>query len=941
MKKVLLTTAFLLAMITTYAQLDLTESTAQDPDVRMGQLKCGTSYYIRHNDKPKGQADFYIVSDVGAIQEDDDQQGLAHFLEHMAFNGTKNLPGKEVIEYLEKIGVKFGANLNASTSWDVTTYLIKDVPVSREAVVDSTLLILHDWAHFITPMPEEIDKERGVIKEELRTRDNANWRSTFEMIKALGRGTKYTERNLIGYLDGLESFEHEALERFYHTWYRPEYQAIVIVGDIDAEAVEQKLIALMADIEPTAQGAIQKENIVVPDNQEPIISVYTDPEMQYSTVNIFIKRQAMAKELNNTLRREKLDIALGLMQRMQNNRFNEISNQPNAPFLDGYMSTRSIGIIPSMESLTFSAQSTDGKLNEAITAIYTEIERSRQHGYTPSEFERAKADFMSYSRRAYTNRGDRLNNSFVQRYIKNFRYNTPIPSAEEEWRIDSIILSTITLDEVNAMRGIITHHNNVVTVNAPQKEEITNPTQEEILSIIDSVRSATIAPHEDNMTIEPLIPQDQILEGSKVSEVTTEQRAEATVWRLENGIEVVVKPTTLKADEVILRGFTYGGASVLSDEDYYIGYFMPSIMGSSGLSKFSSTELGKQLSGKIAGASLYVTDYSNGISASSSVADIETMLQLLYLNFTSPRFDLDDFEIFRTQMRANIINSQNNPDYIASKKFREVVYDNSPRKQLLSLEMIDEMEFDKLPELHSKLFGNGRDFRFTIVGSVDTVALKPLVEKYIGSLPTPQRAALDYVDDNVLPVKGIVNDSFEQAMQQPKVSVMIHYSGEMEYTLKNKVTATLLNMALDNHYLESVREEKGGTYGVGSSLVLSRIPHNRYKLNISFDTNLEQASELIPLIEEGIQKIADEGVSQTQINKSREFLLKDFSNSLELNSRVSGYIASLYTSDIDYFADYENTLNSITSDEIKAMAAQILGDKNRIEVVMNPMVNDE
>lgn len=937
MKKGLLTTVFLLAMITTYAQLDLTKSITPDPDVRMGQLKCGTSYYIRHNNKPKGQADFYIISDVGAIQEEDDQQGLAHFLEHMAFNGTKNLPGKETIEYLEKIGVKFGANLNASTSWDVTTYLIKDVPVNREAVIDSAMLILHDWAHFITPIPEEIDKERGVIKEELRTRDNANWRSTFEMIKALGRGTKYTQRNLIGYLDELESFEPEVLVRFYETWYRPEYQAIIIVGDIDAGAVEQKLIKLMADIEPTPQGAIQKENIIVPENQEPIVSVYTDPEMQYSTINVFIKREAMAREANNTLYREKLDIVLGLMQRMQNYRFNDISNQPNAPFLDGYMSTRSIGIIPSMESLTFSAQSTDGELKKAITALYTEIERSRQHGYTSSEFERAKADFMSYSKRAYINRADRLNNSFVQRYIKNFRFNTPIPSAEEEWAMDSLILSNITLDEVNALSKLITHHNNVVTVNAPQKEGLLNPSKEEILSIIDSVRSATIAPHEDNMTLEPLIPQDQTLKGSKVSEVTTEQRAEATVWRLENGIEVVVKPTTLKADEVILRGFTYGGASVLSDEDYYIGYFMPSIMGSSGLSKFSATELGKQLSGKIAGASLYVTDYSNGISASSSVDDIETMLQLLYLNFTSPRFDLDDFEIFRTQMRANITNAQNNPDYIASKKFREVVYDNSPRKQLLSLEIIDNMEFDKLPELHSKLFGNGRDFRFTIVGSVDTLTLKPLVEKYIGSLPTPEREPLNYVDDNVLPIEGIVNDSFEQAMQQPKVSVMIHYSGKMEYTLKNKVTATLLNMALDNQYLESVREEKGGTYGVSSSLVLSRVPHNRYKLNISFDTNTEQVDELIPLIEEGIQKIANEGVSQTQINKSREFLLKDFKNSLEINSGVSGYISTLYTSNLDYFADYENLLNNVSSDDIKQMATKILHDKNRIEVVMNPL----
>ncbi len=937
MKKLLLITALLLAMATSYAQVDMTATIAPDPEVRMGQLDCGTSYYIRHNDKPKGQADFYIISDVGAIQEEDDQQGLAHFLEHMAFNGTKNLPGKTVIEYLEKIGVKFGVNLNASTSWDVTQYLIKDVPVTRESVVDSTLLILHDWAHFITPIPSEIDKERGVIKEELRTRDNANWRSTFAMIKALGRGTKYTERNLIGYLDDLDSFAPEALIRFYETWYRPEYQAFIIVGDIDVDVVEQKLKTLMADIPPTPQGALQKERIVVPDNQEPIISIYTDPEMQHSSASIFIKREATPKEANNTVYKEYLDVAISLMTQMQNERLKDISMQPNAPFISAYSSNGGIGIIPTMEALVFGVQSRDGELSIAIEAITTEMERAKRYGYTPSEFERAKKEFMSYQKRAYDNRKDRYNNSFVQRYIRNFRYNNAIPSAETEWQLDSLILERITLDEVNSLRSLITHHNNVVIVNAPQKNGVTNPTEAEVLTIIDNIRQGELTPHTDELNIEPLIPEGETLNGSKLSKTKDDSRTNSTTWILENGIEVTVKPTTLKANEVILRGYSYGGSSILSDEDYYLGYFMPSIMGSSGVSKFSATELGKQLSGKIAGVSLYVNDYSNGVSASSSVEDIETMLQLLYLNFTAPRFDRSDFEIFRDVMRANIKNSESDPNYIASKRFRNVVYDNSPRKQLLSLEMIDAMNFERLPYLHDRLFGNGQDFHFTIIGSIDTIALRPLVERYIGSIPTPShRKKLNYVDDKVRPVKGLVQDSFEQAMQQPKVSVMILYSGEMKYTLKNKVIASYLNMALDNQYLESIREEKGGTYGVHSSLVLDRVPRNRYRLNISFDTNTEQSAELIPLIESELSKIAVEGVSAEQINKSREFLLKDFKNSMALNSGLLGYISALHTSGIDYLADYETVVSSVTSDDIRQMARNILRDKNRVEVVMNP-----
>ncbi|MFI3282011.1 MAG: insulinase family protein [Rikenellaceae bacterium] len=936
MKKALITTLFTFVMITTFAQINMSTPITPDPDLRTGKLQCGTSYYIRHNDKPKGQADFYIISDVGAIQEDDDQQGLAHFLEHMAFNGTKNFEGKEIIEYLETIGVKFGVNLNASTSWDVTTYLIKDVPVAREGVIDSALLIMHDWAHFITPHPDEIDKERGVIKEELRTRDNANWRSTMELIKALGKGTKYTERNLIGYLDFLESFSPEALVRFYEEWYRPEYQAIIIVGDVDAELVEQKLISLMADIPPTEEGASQKESIFVPDNAEPIISVYTDPEMQYSSASIFIKREAVDPKQNNILYREYLDIALGLMSQMQNDRLRDISMQPDAPFLGAYMSSGNIGVIPTLETLSFGVQSSDGKLPQALSAIYTEIERTRRHGFTPSEFERAKEDFMSTMRRSYTNRGDRYNNTFVQQYIKNFRFNTPIPSAEDQWQIDSALLSKITIEEVNALTVFITPHNHVVAINAPQKEGVENPTVEDVMQIINSVLDADITPHADTLVRKPLIPEEQNLRGVKVSKMTEEPRSQSTIWTLENGIEVTVKPTTLKADEVIIRGYTYGGASVLSDEDYYTGLFMPSILGSSGLAEFSSTELGKQLSGKIAGASLYVSDYSNGVSASSSALDVETMLELIYLNFTAPRFNREDFEIFRDQMRANVTNSESDPDYIASKRFAEVAYGNSPRKKLLSLEMIDAMEFEKLEELHNKLFGNGRDFKFTIVGSVDTATLKPLVERYIGSIPTPKRSPLKFNDDKVIPIKGVTVDRFEQPMQQPKVSVMILYSGKMHYDLKNKVVASYLNQALDNHYLESVREQRGGTYGVSARLVLGRVPQNRYKLNISFDTNVDQVDELIPLIESEIEKIAKHGVEQKQISKSREFMLKDFKNSMERNSGIAGYISALNTAQIDYFAHYEYMVNSITSDDIQKMAREILRDNNRVEVVMMP-----
>ncbi len=938
MKRLFATATLLLAMITAHAQIDIMAPITPDPELRTGKLDNGLTYYIRHNSKPKGQADFYIVSDVGAIQEQDDQQGLAHFLEHMAFNGTKNLPNKEIIEYLEKIGVKFGTNLNASTSWDVTTYLIKDVPVARPGVVDSALLIMHDWSHFITPIKTEIDKERGVIKEELRTRDNANWRATMEMLKAIGKGTKYTERNLIGYLEGLDSFEPEALISFYERWYRPEYQAIIIVGDIDVDSVEQKLIAQMSDI-PTSRGNVpQKEVIYVPDNEEPIVSIYTDPEMQYSSATYFIKRKAIDPSNNSYVYREYLDVAFALFTRMQNERLNDISMLPNAPFVGAYLSNGGLGVIPTLECLSFGVQSSDGKLPEALEAITTEIERTRRHGFNQGEFDRAKEMIMSGAKRAYANRNDRLNGSFVQQYIKNFRFNTATPSAETEWQLDSAILSHITLDEVNKVGGAITTHNNVIVINAPQKKDSEVITEQGVLDIIKRVRNSEVEPLKEVIISEPLIDEDEKLLGSEVISSSPEPRTESTVWRLKNGIEVTVKPTKLKADEVIIRGYTTGGASVLSDDDYYTGMFLPSIMGSSGLSRFSASELAKQLSGKIAAVSLYVNNYTNGVSGSSSVEDTESLLQLLYLNFTAPRFDSTDFETFREQMRANIVNTENDPDYIAAQRFMDVAYGGSPRKRLLSTEMIDNMKFERLKDIHRSLFGNGRDFHFTIVGNIDTAAIKPLIERYIGSIPTSE-SQLDYVDDKVMALDGIIHDEFEQKMEQPKVSVRILYSGDIEYNLKNKVIATYLKMALDNKYLESVREERGGTYGVGVGLELKRIPQMRYNLNITFDTNVEMYTELIPLIEAEVENIANCGVDNEQMSKSREFLIKDFRNSLENNSGLAGYISALHTSGLDYLSSYEDIVNSITSDDIKRVATQILNDHNRIEVIMKPALD--
>ena len=924
------------AVTSAAAQFNPQQPIPADKDVRTGKLENGMTYYIRHNEKPKGQADFYILHDVGAIQENDSQQGLAHFLEHMAFNGTKNLPGKMLTEYLEKVGVKFGANLNAGTGWDQTTYMMKDVPTSREGIIDSALLILHDWSHFIALEPEEIDSERGVIMEELRTRDGASWRSTMKMLQALGKDTKYEHRNLIGYLDGLKGFHHKELEDFYNQWYRPDYQAVVVVGDIDVDAVENKIKTLMSDIPVPAADAARKETITVPDNEDPIISIYTDPEMQGSKIQLFVKRPALPEQMNNLIYGEMFDVIQAYMTTMENARLQEISMKPDAPFLGAGMGSGEIGVIPTLNATTFVAMTQDGKLAEGFEAIYTEMEKVRRYGFTQGEFERAQNDLMRRAERAYAIRNDRRNGEFVQTYLNNYSKNTPMPDAETEWQLDSMLIKMINVEAVNGFaQQVIYPRNQVIVVTAPEKEGIVNPTAEELLAIREKVANAEIEAYEDNTVKEPLIPEGTVLKGSPVKKTAQDATLGTTEWTLANGVKVVVKPTTYKADEVRMSAVAKGGLSILSDEEFYMGEMMPAFNSMSGVGKFSATDLKKQLSGKSASVQPSVENYASAVNGYCSPKDLETMMQLLYLNFTQPRFDQNDYNTLMKMLRSQLDNVKSNPDYLMEEKFIDVAYGNNPRRQMISSEIIDKFSFEALPAIYRKLYPDANSFTFTIVGNVDLDALKPLVEKYIGSIPVSKKA-MTFADDKCAPVKGDVTEEFTAPMQQPKVSVHYMFSGKMPYTLKDKAALTFLTQALNSRYLISIREEKGGTYGVQVSGSTEYIPDETYKLDIRFDTNEEMADELREIVMKEIREIAENGPKTEDIEKNREFMLKSWKNSLEQNAGWMNYIQAKYGPGLEYLKDYEQVIRSLTNADVQAMAKKVLGDNNLVKVVMRP-----
>ena len=942
MKRLLILAIAVMTMVGATAQTNpMLSPLPMDKEVRYGKLENGMTYYIRHNQKPAGMADFYILHDVGAIQENDDQQGLAHFLEHMAFNGTKNLPDKMLINYLETVGVKFGRNLNAYTSFDQTCYNISDVPTTRQGIIDSALIMLHDWSHFISLEAEEIDAERKVIKEELRTRDGASWRSMLNLLKVLYKDTKYAERNLIGHLDGLESFPHSALREFYLQWYRPDYQAIVIVGDIDVDKVEAQLKTLMSDIPASSAGASKKEQHPVPNNEEPIVSVFADKEMMQSSVSLYIKHQAMPKEYKNTLSGVVYNIATGYISLMSRERLSEIVMSPDAPFTSAYLHIGSVGINPLSEALVMSANVKDGEILKGYEAMTTELEKLQRFGFTQSEFERAQVEIMNSIERTLKTKEDRLNSDFVQTYLNNYSDNTPILEAEEEFKTDSMIVKMLTIEAINGMlKQYITDNNQVIVANVPSKEGVINPTQEEILAVRTKVMNSEVEAYMDDTVKEPLIAEDIVLVGSPVEKESTNETYGTTEWTLENGVKVILKPTTYKSDEVRLSVSSEGGLATLTDDEYHTGEMISDIVAISGISKFSANDLKKQLTGKTVSFQPWTSAYRHGASGFSSPKDLETLLQLTYLGFTAPRYNEDDFNTLMNMAKTQVENMKSNPDYVAYNEYMKTIYGNNLRRQIISAEIIEGLEFAEIQPVFEKLYPGANGFTFTFVGNIDPATLKPLVEKYIGSIPTTAKA-IKNTDDNVSVVTGNVDHNFTTAMQQPKVNVNFYLSGEMDYTLENKLALEFLKGALDSRYLVTVREEKGGTYGVNSAVKMDSYPNNKYSLRIVFDTNEEMADELSSLIIPEIEKIAKEGPLSEDIEKTREYLLKNWDDELKQNDNWQKYISEYRVNDIDYITDYKNILLSITNEDVQKLAKQILKDGNLIKMTMRPEATEE
>ena len=905
-----------------------------DPAVRIGHLDNGLTYYIRHNELPAQRAEFYLATNVGAIQEEPDQDGLAHFLEHMCFNGTEHFPEKGILDYLRSIGAEFGRNINASTGFEETQYMLNNIPVQRETVVDTCLMILCDYAHFVNNDPAEIDKERGVIIEERRQRRNAQWRTMERSLPYYFKGTKMENCTLIGRQESLETFKPESLVNFYRTWYHPDMQAVVVVGDVDVDRTEAKIKEIFSVI-PKCENPKAKEHLKVPDNQEPIVGIITDPETTVPTVEMIWKSEAMPEQFNPTVIGQTQDLLKMLIGRIMAERFADIVSQPDSPYLEGIVDISSL-IYEDIDAVMGEVALKEDNILPGFKAFYTEVERMKRFGFADDELERAKTDILTAFENAVNKAPTRRNPQFIGPILSNFFDKQPILEPETELQLGKQLLASINAQVLSMLAAqMITDENLIVLYSGPEKEGIATPTAEQLLQVIAEVKASEIKPLEgEEIASEFLDPA--LLKGSKVKK-TAKAIYGATQWTLKNGVKVIVLPTDYTKDQILLNLNKDGGLSLVSNED------MPSMdqnifalyQSNTGVAGFSGTQVSKMLTGKSVSVTPYIGQLETGIRGTSTQKDLETAFQLLYLYWMDPRFDPKEYENGIQQLKAILPNLQNQPTYKLQTELYKTLYGDHPRRQMISAETLEKANLETLEKVYRSLFSDIAGATMTIVGDVDLETLKPLVEKYIGSLPKGKKAA-KWVDTHEDIVKGRVENIFAVDMQTPKSTVLQVWTADMPYTELDAAALDVVSYILDIRYTNSLREDEGGTYGASTAAQINRRPKEQALIQVTFDCRPSVCDKLRSLAIEGIRDLAENGPTDEEMDNAVKNLRKNIPENRVNNAywRNSIEIHERYGEDRD--AAREAAINALTKETVRQTLQRILAQDNLIELVMKP-----
>lgn len=901
-----------------------------DPDVRIGKLDNGLTYYIRHNGLPENQVYFYIAQKVGSILEEDNQRGLAHFLEHMCFNGTTHFPDSLLREYLEQNGVKFGSNLNAYTSVDETVYNITNVP-ARDGLVDSCLLILHDWANDLTLDPKQIDKERSVIHEEWRTRSGAMMRMYEKVFPVIYKDSKYAYRLPIGTMEVVDNFPYQALRDYYEKWYRPDQQGIIVVGDIDVDKIEQKIKDIFSSIEMPENVAV-REYFPVPDNKEPIVAIAKDKEQEVPIIYLFHKHDAIPNEQKGNMDYLVINYIKSMISNMLNTRLEELTQRSNPPFLEAFTYDGDFFVAKTKSAfIGMAAAKEDGILTSTET-LMREIERVRRFGFTTGEYARARTDYLRALEVAYNERDKQKTSTYTDEYVRNFIDNEPIPGIENEYAIMNQVAPGIPVETVNeVMKQLIREDNIVLCVFCPDKETMDYPAETDLEALIEKVRGEELEPYVDTVSDEPLMKEKP--QGGKV-EKTEKGQFGSTILTLSNGVRVIVKATDFKADEIRMTAYSPGGNSLFSDDDVLQYSMLNDIVPAGGLGNFSSIDLEKVLSGKVASANASVGRLTEGLSGSCSPKDLETMLQLTYLRFTAPRMDEEAFTSLIQRNKAALDNQEANPMSAFSDTLRVALYNHHPRALGLKADMLDDINYDKVMSLYKDRFADASDFTFILVGNVDSATATPLIEQYLGGLPSIRRKE-NFRDTKMDIRPGNYNNDFVRPMETPKATVVLIYSGKCAYNRKNNMMMSVMGQLLDILYTQTVREEAGGTYGVSCYGSLSKYTKEEGMFQIYFDTDPTRRADMVNLIKEGIDDFMAKGPDEGNLNKVKEYMLKTYRQNQKENGYWVEMLREYYWEDLDMDTDYEQTLESISVDDLKGFAKAFFGQDNRIEVSMS------
>jgi len=932
--KSLITLAFaLLFSVSAYPQIDFSNPAPVDPEIRIGKLQNGLTYFIRKNKEPEKRASFYIIQNVGAILENDDQNGLAHFLEHMALNGTQHFPGKGIISSLEKHGVAFGSNINAYTGFDETVYNLSDVPVDAPGLIDTCLLVLNDWSDFITLSDKEIDLERGVIGEEWRTSKNASRRMIFDVIPVVLKGSKYAKRDIIGDLDVIKSFPYSSLRNFYHDWYRTDLQAIAIVGDINVDEVESKVKALFSKIE-AVNNPLPRTLFEVPYHNETNYVLAQDKESPQTSVSIISLIKAVTPE-NKNLGYLRESHIISLMNSVLNTRISELLQKPNPPFVSGAVNFGEY-YARGYDAFTVYANARQNEEANALEAIYTEAERAKRFGFNRNELDRAKATMLSNMESFYKQKDKISNDTYVEGIQNYFLTGEPLTSVDFDFDFLKKVIDGITPEEISTkFNQVMIDENRTIVIQGLEGENIKHLSQQEALDILNKVKTAPLAPYEDKALSESLIKEE--LKGSKIIKTVPLPQFGAVEWTLANNVKVVFRKAEYEKDNIALSAFSFGGISKLDNNLVLPANLITAIIPMYGIGDYDNITLQKMLAGKKASVSVSLNETTESISGTSTPKDFETMMQLLYLRMVHPRFDKEAHNSIITRFAAQIGNMEKDPNKMKSDSISMITTGYNPRTPVLSKESIGKITVDDMQKIYTDRFNNADEFYFFIVGSIDEAIAIPMVEKYIGSLPSTGRKEM-WIDRKIGQPDGKITREISFPLTVPKSSVFLAFEKNLKYDPYNYLGLSVIQGILDIVYVEKVREDEGGTYGVSVTLSSQKRPSEIGEGYIMFDCDPARANELKAIIYRELDNIIKNGPSKENLDKAVNNMLKTreenkLHNAYWMSTLTRYYSYGINSDDPD---NYENVLKSYTVKDIKKIAGKMFKKADVVDLVFKP-----